>query len=116
MAHLSNDPPRSPSAWWKLTHLEPAVYRALIMAVFGILASLGIVVSDAIPDQVVVLVLALLPLIQGVWTRAGVTANDKVVLYSNDPTNGLQLVAGPAVPNASISEQSVERKVYQKAA
>lgn len=105
-----------PSFLWKLVHLDPAVYRALIIAVFGILASIGVVVSDQVPDQVLVLILALLPLIQGVWTRDAVVPEEKVVLYSNDPQNGLQLVAGKAVPSPTISQESVENKVYQKAA
>lgn len=113
MAHNSRE--ATPSFWWKLTNLEPAVYRAIIVAIFGILASLGVVVSDKVPDQLVVLILALLPLVQGVWTRSSTVPEAKVVLYSNDPANGLQLVSGPAVPSAQISQSTVERKVYEKA-
>lgn len=105
-----------PSFLYKLTHLEPAVYRGIIIAVFGVAASLGVVVSDTIPDQVIVLVLALLPLIQGFWTRTAVVAEDKVVAYVENPLAGTQLKAGPAAPAVGTSKAIVEAAVYQKAA
>lgn len=107
---------RRPSIWWKLAHLEPAVYRGIVVAVFGLLASLGVVISPDIPDQVVIVIMALLPLIQGLWTRAGVVAEDKVVAYVEDPTSGTGLKAGPAAPAPYISKHRVEEAVYEKAA
>lgn len=117
MAH--NDSNASPSMLYRFTHLEPSVYRGIIVAIFGVLASFGVVVSDSIPDQVIVLVLAILPLIQAAWSRAGVVPKDKVVAYIEDPytsTGRHSVKAGPATPAPSVSSERVNQAVYQKAA
>jgi hypothetical protein len=113
---MAHNEQASPSFLYRFTHLEPAVYRGIIVAVFGVLASLGVVVSDSIPDQVVVLVLAILPMIQAAWTRASSVPTDKVIAYVEDPYAGKHLKAGPAVPPPEVSQARVEQVVYEKAA
>lgn len=109
----------SPGMLYRFTHLEPSVYRGVVVAIFGVLASMGVVVSDSIPDQLVVLVLAILPLIQAVWTKASVVPKDKVVAYIEDPyarTGRHSIKAGEATPAASVSERDILEAVYDKAA
>jgi hypothetical protein len=114
---MASNPNASPSMLYRFTHLQPSVYRGIVTAIFGVLASLGIVVSDDIPDQIIVLVLAILPLVQALWTKGAVTPNDKVVAYVEDPYEGRHSIEpGPAVPAASLSQTRVLGAVYNKAA
>lgn len=106
----------SPGFWYKLVHMEPALLRGLIMAVFAFLASVGIVASDTLPDALIGVTLALLALIQALWTRGVVVAEDKVVAYVEKPWSGEQLRAGKATPAPGTPEGVVESAVYQKAA
>lgn len=87
----------TPSIWYKLVHMEPALWRGLIMAVFTMLASFGILVSDDVPNNLIALVLALAAIIQALWTRQAVVPEEKVVVWKDDKQN---LRAGEAVPNA----------------
>jgi hydrogenase/urease accessory protein HupE len=93
---------RNTGFWWRLVHLEPAVYRALVMAVFGLLIGLGLVVGADLPEQIVVAIGAIFALIQGLWTRESAVPNDKVLAYAPDPVNMPNAVAaGVAVTGAS---------------
>lgn len=88
--------------WYRLVHLNPALFRAFIVALFALLASLGIVVNASIPDSLITVVLAVAALIQALWTKAGVTPNDKVLVYVPDPVEMPNTVApGPATTGAS---------------
>lgn len=82
--------------WWRLVNLNPALFRAVVISVFALLASLGIVVNDALPDQLVGVVVAVLALVQGLWTKAAVTPNEKVLAYVPDPVDKPQEVAAGA--------------------
>lgn len=87
--------------WWRLTHLDPAVYKGLVVAVIGLLAALGIVIAPGIPDQVIGLVVAVMAIVQGIWTRRDVTPNAKVVAYLPDPFEPHAIEAGNAATTAS---------------
>ena len=87
--------------WWRLTHLEPAVYKGLVVAIVGLLAALGVAVAPAVPDGVIGVIIAAMALAQSVWTRRGVTPNAKVVAYLPDPNNSSNIMAGEAVTTAS---------------
>lgn len=89
------------SFWWRLTHLDPAVYKAVVVAVVGLLVALGIKVAPGVPDQVILLVVALAAVVQGLWTRKGVTPNAKVVAYLPDPFVPHAIEAGEAATTAS---------------
>lgn len=91
------------SFWWRLVHLDPAIYRALIMAIIWVLASFGVAVSDKIPNSVIVLVGAVFALVQALWTKGAVTPNAKVVSYLPDPAKPREIEAGDAVTTASDS-------------
>lgn len=88
------------SFWWKLTHLEPAIVRGFIVAVVGLLSAFGVLISPEIPDQLIVFIGAITAMIQALWTRAAVTPNAKVVVYTEDPTDAT-VYAGEASTNAS---------------
>lgn len=87
--------------WWRLVHLDPAIYRGIIMAVVGLLASLGILVSDAIPNAMIIVIGTLVVAVQALWTRTGVTPNAKVVVYVDDPNRPKNVLPGEAVTTAS---------------
>lgn len=94
--------------WYRLTKLEPAVYRGLIVATVALLASIGIVISPGVPDALVGFIWALSAIVQALWTRGSVTANARVSVLVPDPVNNPQIVeAGEAIstaPNAEIIE------------
>ena len=114
---MAQNPNASPNMLYRFTHLQPSVYRGIVVAIFGVLSSLGIVVSDDIPDQIIVLVLAILPLIQALWTKGAVTPNDKVVSYVEDPYEGRHSIeAGPATPAPSVSNLEILEAAHNKAA
>lgn len=83
---------------WKLVHLNPALWRALIVAIAGVLAYLGIGFAVGFQDSIFGLIVAIIAIVQGVWTKGSVTANQKVVVYKPDPVESPHaLAAGPAV-------------------
>lgn len=91
--------------WYKLVHLDPALWRALVVATVALLASIGIKVSDQIPDNLILFVLAVMGIIQALWTRNGVTPNAKVLAYLPKPIEGPNIVAaGEATTNAPDSK------------
>jgi hypothetical protein len=90
---------------WRLVNLNPAVYRGLVVAVFSVLAAVGIKVSPEIPDVSLVVLLAVLPLLQAGWTKGAVTPNAKVAVVVPDPINEPNKVrAGQAEVNAPDAE------------
>jgi len=89
------------SFWWRLVHLDPAIYRGLIMALVFALAGFGIRLSDDIPDSLIVLVGAVFALIQALWTKPAVTPNAKVVTYMPDLDKPRGIVSGEANTTAS---------------
>lgn len=91
--------------WWRLVNLNPAIWRAVITALIGILLALGVKLSPDLSDKILVAIPFVLALLQGVWTRAGVTPNAKVAVVVPDPVNAPnQVEAGEAVVNAPAAE------------
>lgn len=79
------------------TQTEPALVRAGIVSVLGLLAGLGVGwaadVNDATIGHLALAWIVLAPLVQGWWTRHGVTAARAVLAWVT--TRG-QVVAGDA--------------------
>jgi hypothetical protein len=87
--------------WWRLVNLNPALYRGVIMSTIWALTSLGIAVSDTVPNAFIVLIGAVFAMAQAFWTKPAVTPNAKVVVYMDDPNNPKQVSAGEGVTTAS---------------
>lgn len=79
-----SDPTPEPTWWARLRTAEPALVRAVVIAVVGALAVWGIDLTEW-GDRVNAtwaLLFPLIPLVQGWWTRTVVTPTAKVT----DPT------------------------------
>lgn len=95
--------PDSPNLWWKLTHLEPALYAGIVTAVVAILASIGFAISDSATNAIISAVVVVVGLVQALWTRSKSTPNQKVVVFKPDPVNSPDKVsAGPAVSSNAV--------------
>lgn len=79
--------PENDSFWWRITHLEPAIFKGLILSLVGILTAFGVHVSDAIPDSLIGFIVVALAFAQAMWTRKSVTPNAKVVSYVDNHGN-----------------------------
>ena len=89
---------RNYSFFWKIVNLDPALLRGIIVAVVALLASVGVMVSDDIPEAVIGVFVAAAAIIQATWTRGAVTPNAKVAVRVPDPVNAPDRIeAGPAV-------------------
>lgn len=90
------------------TQADPAMVRAIVVAVFVLLAALGIGwAADPSPELVgalVVLGAPLVALMQGLWTRYAVTANAKVIARV---TTAGDVVAGDAAAQPTGAGLSV---------
>jgi len=100
----TEDTPYNPSFMWKLIHLDPALFRGLVLSIVLLLGAFGLFISDHERDSIVGVIFALLPIMQSLWTRTGVTANHKVVVYKPDPVNApTEVAAGPAVSTDGVA-------------
>jgi hypothetical protein len=101
------------SFWYRLTKLDPAVYRGLIVSGVALLASIGVAISPGVPDALIAFIVVVVPLVQALWTRPAVTANARVAVYVPDPVSNPQIVeAGEATTtatNAQIIEAAKEQ-------
>jgi hypothetical protein len=96
--------PEGAGFWWKLIHLDPAVYRGVVTSVLAIFTSFGFAVSDQKSIAIVSLVAAIAFLVQAFWTRGAVTPNKKVLAYKPDPINRpSKIVPGEAVSSDIIA-------------
>lgn len=87
--------------WWRLTHMEPTVYRSLVVAVVALLVSLGVKVSPGLPDAIIGFIGVLALITQVLWVREGVMPTAKVVTYLPDPVAApAEIRAGEAVTTA----------------
>lgn len=87
--------------WIRLSKLDPAVYKGVVVGVVALLASVGVFVSPDIPDSIVALIVAIASFIQAVWVRGSVTPNAKVVIVMPDPEKPRVIQAGEAATTAS---------------
>lgn len=93
------------SIWWKLVHLDPALFRGLVIAVITVLGAFGILISPDLTDSLVGVLVAGMAVVQALWTRAGVTANARVAVVVPDPVNAPNTVApGEAATSAPVEE------------
>lgn len=91
--------------WYRLVHLDPALFRGLVMAVVALLASVGIAVTPALPDALIAVVAIVFAIVQALWTKPAVTPNEKVVVYVPDPVKKPdELAPGEATVLASDRE------------
>lgn len=106
----SDQPPDT--FWWRLVNLQPATWRGIVVAIFAFLAAVGIKVAPEIPDAAFLLVIALLPIAQGLWTKKAVTPNAKVAVYVPEPTRAPELVQ----PGEAVVPEYVRANVIEDAA
>lgn len=108
MSHI--EPVRPLTAWQRIKTFEPALLRAVILAVVGVLALWGLDLTEW-GDRVVnswTLLFPVLFLVQGWWTRSSVSPAAAVV--EEVQPNG-DVVAGPASPlptGTIVSQQGME--------
>lgn len=91
MTHLEPTP-----TWWqRVRTFEPALLRAALAAIVVVLAAVGLDVSDVTGriDVAWTAIFAVLPLLQGWWTRQATTPTAVVV---EQATPSGEVVAGPA--------------------
>jgi hypothetical protein len=97
--------PENDNFWYKLTKLDPAVYRGLIVSVVALLASIGVAISPGVPDALIAFIVVVVPVVQALWTRPAVTANARVAVLVPDPVNNPQIIeAGEAIATAPDAE------------
>ena len=78
---------------------EPALIRALVAAVFGVLAAFGLAVSDQQQAAVAMLVMVVVALIQGKSTREHVMPyNWEDFDYQGDEHEDLEISDGDELP------------------
>lgn len=99
---------RNAGFWWRLVHLDPAVYRGFIVATAALLVGLGLTFGADLPENLVVFIGAIFALAQGLWTRGAVVANDKVLAYLPDPVNMPNAVAAGVAITGASNEKIVE--------
>lgn len=79
----------------RFLRLEPTVVQAVVRALFVLLGSVGLVVTDTVEGQVMVAIAAFYALVDAVTTainRARVTPTEGVV----EKADGDRVIAGPA--------------------
>lgn len=89
----SDDIPDDAGFWWKLVHLNPTLWRGLIIAVVSLLAAVGITVASGLQDATFAFIVAVVAVVQALWTKPAVTANKKVVVYKPDPVESPNVLA-----------------------
>lgn len=88
--------------WWRLVHLNPSIYKGVIVAIIALLAVIGVHIAPGLPDALDGLIAALSVLVQAVWVKSSVTPNAKVVVAVEDPHQGGSVVVpGEATTTAS---------------
>jgi hypothetical protein len=102
---------KSNTFWWRLLHLDPVLFRTVAVTLVALLASLGILVTPAISDNLVAVVMAVSALAGALWARDGVTPNDKVVVYKPDPVGQPSAL----LPGAATAEASSDNAIVTAA-
>lgn len=91
----------------KLAKLDPAIVRALIITVVGIVGAIvGHQVGNEVVDTIVNFALALLALVAGLVIRPAVTPNAKVLAYKPNPVDAPNLIA----PGEATIENTIDQK------
>lgn len=91
--------------WWRLINLDPAIYRGLIVAVVALLASFGVILVPAIPDQLIAVIAAVSAAVQAIWTKRGTVPAATAAVVVPEPIRAPDVVvAGPAATTAPSKE------------
>ena len=97
-------------SWFdRVKTFEPALLRAIITALVGVAALIGLDLTDT-GDKIIegwTYLFALIPLIQGWWTRTSVTPAAAVVAKVEEDSG--TFVAGPAAREADGTRVEVNR-------
>lgn len=105
MSQTGQKTPDEKSWYWKLAHLNPARWIALVVAITFVCGSFGLVVSGEQREGIIGLILALVPIIQGLWTESKTTADSKVVVVAPDPIAQPTLVEPGAATTDATAKQ-----------
>lgn len=105
------------SAWERVSQMNPAVLRAVIVAVVGLITAItGKVIDDSVIDTIVQLILLVLPIVAGIIIRKAVTPNAKVIAFQPNPIEEPHVIeAGEAVIQPEQQDALVDA-AYSKAA
>jgi hypothetical protein len=106
MSQTGQDNPNEDKTWlWNLINLNPALWIGLVVAVAALLGSFGLVLNDKQTGAITGLIIAVVAIVQAIWTRVKVTPNKKVVVSAPDPIAQPSLVApGEAITSASARQ------------
>lgn len=84
----------NPGFWERLAALNPAVVRAVVVAIVGVVALVaGKAIDDGTVDVIVNVLMVILPIVAGFFIKRAVTPNAKVVVLKPDPVNAPDVVA-----------------------
>lgn len=98
--HSTSDP--QDTFLWRLIHLNPSLYKGLIVALIALLAIVGVHIAPGLPDALDALVVAVSAITQAVWVKTSVTPNAQVVVAVENPHQGGDVVVpGEATTTAS---------------
>lgn len=101
MSQTGQNAPEEKGVIGNLIHLNPARWIALVVAVVFLLGAFGLVINGEQKEGIVGVILAVIPILQGLWTESKTTADNKVVVVAPDPINQPTLVvAGAATTDA----------------
>lgn len=109
----------NPSFLQRLAALNPAVVRSIIVAVVALIVLVtGKAVDDNTVDTIVSVVLLLLPIVAGLFIRAAVTPNAKVIAFKPDPVEAPEVIhPGEATiePTPAAKQELYEAGIRQAA-
>lgn len=75
-----------PNAWQRISQLNPAVLRGILVGLFGVVTLVtGKAIDDSVIDTVCNVILLILPVIAGIFIRRAVTPNAKVIAFQPNP-------------------------------
>lgn len=84
----------------RISSLQPAVVRGVIVSTVTLLAIVGVVVSPQLPDALIGFIGSVSALAAAVWIKPSVTPNVKVLAYVPDPEEPRVVAAGEATTTA----------------
>jgi hypothetical protein len=103
----------NPNFWQRLAALDPAVLRATIVAVVGIVGAIvGHTLGNETVDLIVNVALGLLAIVAGLVIRPAVTPNAKVLAFKPNPVDAPNRIeSGEAVATPDQINDVVEAAV-----
>lgn len=99
----------NPGIWERLSSLQPALVRAIIVGIVGVIVVVtGKQIDDGTVDMVVNIIMILLPIVAGLFIKRAVTPNAKVVVLQPDPVNAPEVLApGAAVADSELAPEII---------